>query len=30
MVYKLVEEARDVLYSKLIRVDMDAKQQVDP
>jgi len=30
MVYRLVEEARDVLYSKLIRVDIDAKRQVDP
>jgi hypothetical protein len=30
MIYKLVEKAQDMLYSKLIRVDIDAKQQVDP
>src|SRR5277367_6450351 len=30
MVHGLVEEARDVLYSKLMRVDMDAERQVDP
>ena len=30
MVHGLVEEARDVLYSKLMRVDMDADRQVDP
>jgi len=30
MVHGLVEEARDILYSKLMRVDMDAEQQVDP
>jgi len=29
MVHKLVKEAQDVLYSKLIRVDIDAKHQVD-
>ena len=30
MVHGLVEEARDVLYSKLMRVDIDADRQVDP
>ena len=30
MVHGLVEEARDVLYSKLMRVDMDVERQVDP
>lgn len=30
MVHGLVEEARDVLFSKLMMVDMDAEQQVDP
>ena len=30
MVHRLVEEARDVLYSKLMRVDMDIEWQVDP
>jgi hypothetical protein len=30
MVHGLVEEARDVLYSKLMRVDMDADRQVNP
>jgi RecQ family ATP-dependent DNA helicase len=30
MVHGLVEEARDILYSKLMKVDMDAEQQVDP
>jgi hypothetical protein len=30
MVHRLVEEARDILYSKLIMVDMDVEQQVDP
>ena len=30
MVHGLVEEARDVLYSKLMGVDMDAERQVDP
>jgi hypothetical protein len=30
MVHGLVEEAQDILYSKLMRVDMDAERQVDP
>jgi hypothetical protein len=30
MVHRLVEEAQDVLYSKLIKVDIDTEQQVDP
>jgi hypothetical protein len=30
MVHGLVEEARDILYSKLMKVDMDTEQQVDP
>ena len=30
MIHGLVEEARDVLFSKLMKVDMDAERQVDP
>jgi hypothetical protein len=30
MVHGLVEEARDVLFTKLMKVDMDAERQVDP
>ena len=30
MVYGLVEEARDVLYSKLMGMDIDTERQVDP
>jgi hypothetical protein len=30
MVHGLVEEARDILYSKLMKVDIDAERQVDP
>jgi hypothetical protein len=29
MVYGLVEEARDVLYIKLMKVDIDAEREVD-
>ena len=29
MIHGLVEEARDVLYTKLMKVDMDAERQVD-
>src|SRR5204862_3497742 len=30
MVHGLVEEARDVLFTTLMKVDMDAERQVDP
>jgi RecQ family ATP-dependent DNA helicase len=30
MVHGLVEEAREVLFTKLMKVDMDAERQVDP
>jgi hypothetical protein len=30
MVHRLVEEAQEIIYTKLMKVDMDAEQQVDP
>jgi hypothetical protein len=30
MVHGLVEEAQDILYSKLIKVNINVKQQVNP